>query len=147
MPEGNKLGDQDQFLLPYGVFLDICQFLSLRDIARIRRVRWADLCQKGCVHQRIHNSQTCKTLLCAYASHARGFSGTVSYIHRDSRKQSTNSGPPLGVISWNTASVVQRRNWSSPAPNPSTQEPKSRNIFLEFLSGRGNRWLLSQLVT
>jgi hypothetical protein len=43
-----------------------------------------------------------------------------------------------------------RRNWSSPTPNPTRQvvivpsgEPMSRSIFLEFLPGRGNRWLLS----
>lgn len=46
--------------------------------------------------------------------------------------------------------ICLRRNWSSPTPNPTKQvdivrshEPMSRSIFLEFLPGRGNRWLLS----
>lgn len=47
-----------------------------------------------------------------------------------------------------------RRSWSSPSPVATrhadilpTREPQSSNVALQFLPGRGNRWLLSITLT
>lgn len=108
------------------------------------------------VHRCIQMFQTCKSLL----SMTQSRSVWIRFIHVQILEHNLPiSGFRDGTLDTLSAQELEgslrraislRQNWSSASPKPTKQidivptlEPMSRSIFLDFLPGRGNRWLLS----
>jgi hypothetical protein len=148
--------------IPLDILLDVVQHLPIQSILALRQV---------CIPLSLHAVFTSDFLLLSIIQTNKAFYAVtllrslwavllrthvqeqnIPIPHLNRRSLDTLSASELEQLTRDT--LVLRSNWTNPNPDAKREvdfykptDPDSRIIFMQFLPGRGNRWLISVTMT
>ena len=143
--------------LPVDVFLPVFSHLSIKDILNIRQVgsfACHNIIAAPCLSSRRLLLQTCRDFYDVTRLHSVWHMLLRAHIQLENVPVPKLSGRSVDLL---TAAQLEkyvfealrlRHNWRTASPRPKRRleiasVAFSRIVFLQFLPGRGNRWLLS----